>query len=154
LPPHNSAEDQHATETYFGVPWVRVDDAGSQSSQPSAPAEFPEGTYRNEMSIESLLDAKIDESTAHNHAGLWTLTFEDGVFSDGSCAGTYSVSGDRVTATLGDGPDCGSAAGEVLFSAGWQLSGDSLMFTDVRSGHGSERLIETLFGSEPFTRVE
>jgi hypothetical protein len=51
------------------------------------------------------------------------------------------------------GPGCGTAAGKVLFSASWSLEGDQLRFGDVRSGHGNDLLIETLFGTLPFTKI-
>jgi hypothetical protein len=51
------------------------------------------------------------------------------------------------------GEGCGTAAGKVLFSARWTLQGDQLRFSDVRSGHGSDLLIQTLFGGKPFTKI-
>jgi hypothetical protein len=40
-----------------------------------------------------------------------------------------------------------------LFSASWTLQGDQLRFVEVRSGHGSDLLIETLFGGKPFIKI-
>jgi TRAP-type C4-dicarboxylate transport system substrate-binding protein len=119
-------------------------------------SEFPEGTYRMEMTADVLMDAGIDRPTAFNHAGIWTLTFKDGQFLDPGCPGsTYSGTGDRVTIQLGpSGEGCGTAAGKVLFSARWTLEGDQLRFLDVQSGHGSDLLIETLFGGKPFTKID
>jgi hypothetical protein len=117
-------------------------------------AAFPEGVYRMEMTAEVLTAAGVDEPTAHEHAGIWTLTFEDGKFLEGRCPGTYTVDGGRVTITLAELPEpCGDAAGNVLYSAAWTLDGDQLRFTDVRSGHGSDLLVPALFGSTPFTRI-
>jgi TRAP-type C4-dicarboxylate transport system substrate-binding protein len=122
---------------------------------------FPEGVYRMEMPEEFLVQAGVDRPTAHNHAGIWTLTFKDGTFWDGpgassGCPGsTYSVQGGRITIQMGpQGERCGTAAGKVLFNARWALQGDQLRFLDVRSGHeGSDLLVETLFGGKPFTRI-
>jgi TRAP-type C4-dicarboxylate transport system substrate-binding protein len=114
---------------------------------------FPDGVYRMEMPVEVLLDAGVDEVDAYNHAGMWTLTFEDGRFQESSCIGTYTVEDARVVIRLGDDADCGTAAGKVLFSAGWTTDGDQLQFSDVRSGHGSDLLVEALFGTRPFTRI-
>jgi TRAP-type C4-dicarboxylate transport system substrate-binding protein len=129
--------------------------AASASPKPGSAGDFPDGVYRMEMTAEFLEEAGIDRPTAVNHAGIWTLFFEDGRFREGDCPGTYSVEGDRVTITLGSsGDSCGSAAGQVLFSAGWTLTGDQLQFTEVESGHGFDLLIRTLFGGRPFTKIE
>jgi TRAP-type C4-dicarboxylate transport system substrate-binding protein len=119
-------------------------------------SEFPEGTYRMEMTAEFLIEAGVDGPTAFNHAGIYTGTFKDGQFIDPSCPGsTYSVAGDRVTIYMGPtGDGCGTAAGKVLFSARWTLEGNQLRFLDVQSGHGSDLLIETLFGGKPFTKID
>jgi TRAP-type C4-dicarboxylate transport system substrate-binding protein len=121
---------------------------------------FPDGVYRMEITAEFLEEAGVDRPTAFEHAGVWTVTFDDGRFVDASgggdgCPGsTYSVEGARVTIQLGpDGADCGTAAGQVLFSAGWTLDGDQLRFTDVQSGHGPDLLTATLFGGQPFTKI-
>jgi hypothetical protein len=117
---------------------------------------FPEGTYRMEMTAEFLMDAGVDRPTAFNHAGIWTLILRDGQIMDPGCPGsTYSVAGDRVTFQMGPtGAGCGTAAGKILFSARWTLEGDQLRFLDVQSGHGSDLLIETLFGGKPFTKID
>jgi TRAP-type C4-dicarboxylate transport system substrate-binding protein len=115
---------------------------------------FPEGVYRIEMPEEFLVQAGVDRPTAHNHAGIWTLTFKNGQFI-GECPGsTYSVQDGRITIQMGPQVErCGTAAGKVLFSARWALQGDQLRFLDVRSGHGSDLLVETLFGGKPFTKI-
>jgi TRAP-type C4-dicarboxylate transport system substrate-binding protein len=129
--------------------------AGAETSTEVAAGQdgFPDGVYRMEMPVEVLLDAGVNEFDAYNHAGIWTVTFEDGRVQESSCPGTYSVEDARVIIRLSDRPDCGTAAGKVLFSAGWTIDGDELRFEDVRSGHGSDLLIETLFGSRPFIRI-
>jgi TRAP-type C4-dicarboxylate transport system substrate-binding protein len=133
------------------------DQAASEAS--TAEGEFPEGVYRMEISADVLVDAGVDRPTAFDHAGVWTLTFKDGTFLDpddenpGCPGSTYTVEGGRVTIHMGEGPSCGTAAGKVLFTAGWTLDGDQLQFTDVRSDSGSDLLVETLFGSQPFTKI-
>jgi len=123
-------------------------------AQPDA-SGFPEGVYRLEMPVQFLLDAGVDRATANGHAGTWTLAFEDGKFLDPTCPGsTYSVNDGRITIQLGPrGEGCGTAAGQVLFSAGWTVDGDQLQFVDVESGHGFQLLIENLFGGLPFTKI-
>jgi TRAP-type C4-dicarboxylate transport system substrate-binding protein len=129
---------------------------------------FPEGVYRADITEEFLLQAGIDAPSAYDSAAIWTLTFKNGEFNEWdskiegnpdptkpTCPGsTYSVEGSRVTIRLGqDGPGCGSAAGKELFSARWTLQGDQLRFLKVRSGHGSDLLVETLFGGKPFIKI-
>ena len=113
---------------------------------------FPDGVYRMEMTADFLLEAGVDPQNAVEHAGTWTLKFEDGRFEEGPCNGTYTVDGGRLAIHLGE-VDCGSAGGQVLFSAGWTVEGDQLQFTDVQSGHGFDLLIENLFGGQPFTKI-
>lgn len=147
LPPHNTPEDQLMSDAFAGVPWTRIDDA------PGTDLQFPDGVYRMEITAEFLMAAGVDRATAINHAGTWTLTFENGRFTEGSCVGTYAVQGGRVEIVLGSDPQCGTAAEEVLFGAGWTLEDDQLQFTEVRSGHGSDLLVETLFGGQPFAKI-
>ena len=125
------------------------------SGPPSVPATFPEGTYRRDVTLDALLAAGVDEVTARHHAAVWSLTLKDGVLVDPGCPGTtYTTTGGRLTVTSGPtGPDCGEAAGKVLFSAGWHLDGDQMTFTDVLTGHGSDVLIAAIFGGGPFTKI-
>ena len=133
----------------------RTTDGGNTAGDDSAESAFPEGIYRMEMTVDFLMEAGVDRSTAVEHAGVWTLGFEGGKLLDPGCPGsTYSVEDGRVTIRLGpEGESCGTAAGKVLFSAGWTLDGDQLRFRDVQSGHGSDLLIATLFGGQPFTKI-
>jgi TRAP-type C4-dicarboxylate transport system substrate-binding protein len=122
----------------------------------SVPEDFPDGSYRRQVSAGQLRELGVNSSDAEAHAGVWTITFRDGVFSEGAgCPGsTYTTAGARVVVTLGpEGPSCGEAAGAVLFSAGWHLEGTRLTFTDVRSGHSSDVLVAALFGGGPWTRI-
>jgi TRAP-type C4-dicarboxylate transport system substrate-binding protein len=147
-------------------PEVAACEARVQTSPPGSPKPepdsedtlaFPEGIYRMEMTAEFLVAAGIDRSTANEHAGTWTLHFEDGNFLDPGCPGsTYSVTGKRVSIVLGpQGSSCGSAAGGELFSAEWTLEGDVLRFTDVHSGEGPAWQVfhETLWGGKPWVKI-
>lgn len=124
-------------------------------ADPNVPGLFPEGIYRRHITEKSLVEGGIDTATAAQHAGVWTLDLRGGVFGDPGCPdSTYRIESDRLVVELGpQGDSCGDAAGSVLFSSGWQLEGTTMTFTDVRSGHGSDLLITTLIGSEPWTKV-
>jgi hypothetical protein len=129
------------------------------SPVPNVPEEFPEGVYRKEVTAQDLMDVGVNTPDAYGHKGLWTMMLRDGRFGpedDRECPGsTYEIVDGRIVVTLGpEGPGCGEAAGKVLFSAGWQLHGDQLTLTDVKSGHGSDVLIAGLFGTAPWTRLE
>jgi TRAP-type C4-dicarboxylate transport system substrate-binding protein len=129
------------------------------SPAPNVPKEFPEGVYRKEVTAEGLMDVGVNPGDAYNHEGVWMMTIRDGRYGpedDQECPGsTYEIVGQRIVVTLGpEGPACGEAAGKVLFAAGWQLDGDQLMLTDVRSGHGADLLIAGLFGTTPWTKLE
>ncbi|GAA1058511.1 hypothetical protein GCM10017608_25740 [Agromyces luteolus] len=123
-------------------------------------ATFPEGTYRAELDVDDFLAAGVDEGTARNHAGVWTLTFEDGVFDDPGCPGsTYLVRDGRVEVRLGSvGESCGSVAGSVLFNAAWTFADGELRFVDIigseADGPALQRFHEVLWGSQPWKRVE
>ena len=116
------------------------------AADPSVPSVFPEGTYRAQVTREELTAAGVPLDDAIGHAGTWTITFRSGEFFESNCLGTYVVEDARQVITLGSDRDCGTAADTVLFSAGWRLEGTRMTFTDVRSGHGSDRLTEALFG--------
>jgi hypothetical protein len=68
----------------------------------------------------------------------------------GEGQGVYCLDDGRVMlGLLGSPPQCGD-----FWTAGWTLEGDQLRFTDVESHHGSDLLIETLFGGQPWVEVE
>jgi TRAP-type C4-dicarboxylate transport system substrate-binding protein len=127
------------------------------SASPQSP--FPQGTYRMEITKEAFLAAGVDEATAIDHAGIWTITFRDGKYLDPGCPGsTYTVQGGRVSVVLGtQGPGCGGAAGAELFSARWSYNNGILRFLEVRGGSGGgtvwQALGETLWGSQPWQRI-
>lgn len=138
---------------------------GADQATPGAsPAEaaFAEGVYRTEITADFLMDAGVDQATAFNHAGVWTLTFDGGdlVIHEVNTAtgeahessGVYCVEDGRISLGLLGEPPIGEACGD-FWSAGWTLDGDQLQFTDIQSGHGSDLLIETQFGGQPFTKI-
>jgi TRAP-type C4-dicarboxylate transport system substrate-binding protein len=136
------------------------DTAAVEPVATSSSETFPEGTYRKEITDQFLIDAGIDSMTASQHAGIWTMTFDNGQITNSDVnastgdrseeAGVYCVQDGRVSiGLLGQPPECGD-----FWTAGWTLEGDQLTFTDVQSHHGYDLLIDTLFGGRPFTRIE
>ncbi|MFN2487109.1 MAG: TRAP transporter substrate-binding protein DctP [Acidimicrobiia bacterium] len=122
---------------------------------------FPDGVYRTEVTLDSLLETGIDRPTAANHAGLWTLTFASGVLtvvdinaasgSGVTDVGVYCIEGGRVELGIGINepePTCGD-----FWSAAWEIDADQLRFIDVRTGHGSDSLVAALFGDRAWTKI-
>jgi TRAP-type transport system periplasmic protein len=120
---------------------------------------FPEGVYRVEHTMDSLVEAGVDRGLAGDHAGLWTMRFADGqllIEQDGDRGllvdkGVYCVEDGRVALGIdlfSDPPTCGN-----FWSAAWELDGDVLRFEDVVSHHGSEVLTEALWGSQPWRQI-
>ncbi|HSM43930.1 MAG TPA: TRAP transporter substrate-binding protein DctP [Acidimicrobiia bacterium] len=146
-------DDWHAFESAFSAnPWVRVGDVED-------PNTAINGVFRAEILFDDLTRAGIDDETAGQHAGVWTLEFEDGLLTVTDTnhetgvttldRGVYCVEGNEVKLGLiGAPPECGD-----FWSAVWVVDGDEIRFTDVRSGHGSDRLIEALFGNRAFVRT-
>ncbi|MBM7505931.1 hypothetical protein ACFPER_02365 [Agromyces aurantiacus] len=136
------------------------DQADAAAGVDAETAAFPEGTYRAVLDADDFLAAGVDESTAYEHAGVWSLTFEDGTWVDPGCPGsTYRVRDGRVTVRLGPvGESCGTAAGAMLFSAEWTFDGETLRFTDIigseADGPAWQAFHEVLWGSRPWRRVE
>lgn len=123
----------------------------SSTSTGSTPSEFPEGVYRVERSAQYLIEKGMPPQTAHQQAGIVTLTFENGRWLDHrqgveDCGGRYSVEGGRIFLRL-DVAQCGELAGTIVMSARWTLEDGKLRFFDIRRGLPLE------WGSKPWTRI-
>ena len=122
------------------------------SPQDTLPSTFPEGVYRAELRAEELIESGMDPVTAHDLAGIRTLTFENGRWRDHTegidedCVGLYSVRAGFVSLRQ-DRRECGEAAGTLVMTARWSLDGDQLRFVDVRWGRPLE------WGSKPWTKI-
>ena len=123
-------------------------------------AAFPEGAFRADIQYEDFIAVGVDAGPAREHAGVWTLTFEDGVFADPGCPGsTYRVQDERVSVHLGPvGESCGTVAGAMLFSARWTYEDGALRFIDIigsdADGPDWQEFHEVLWGSQPWQRIE
>ena len=135
-------------------------DGSEQTSPLEVNAEFPDGVYEAEITVEFLMDGDVMRPDAVNHGGTWTLTFDSGELTirDVNATtglvseehGVYCVEDGRVILGLiGQPPACGD-----FFNAAWVLEGDQLRFVDVQSDSGFQHFMATLFGGQPFTKVE
>jgi TRAP-type C4-dicarboxylate transport system substrate-binding protein len=121
--------------------------------------KIPEGAYRAEITFEEMVARGVDPATASTNGGIMTLTLDDGRWRHATrgrepdCTGRYSYSGERVSFLADDIPACGTARGQVLFSADWSLHDGALRFTRVRSGEGFDLFARVLWGSEPWRKV-
>ena len=123
---------------------------------------FPEGVYRMEVSAEDLVAQGATPQDGRNHGGIWTMTFHDGrlVLEDrrsgdgqqSSSTGVYCVVDSRV---LVADRQSGQCVPPVLFTAGWQLDGRELRFTEVRDGDDrASALFDALWGGQAWTRID
>jgi hypothetical protein len=134
-------------------------EAGGASTSQVASGEFPQGAFRAERTVESLIASGMSEADAHNYQGLWTLEFDEGALRiedpAGACNGSYTVEVGRVSLVLGSDPSCGTAANSVLFTAGWSMEGDELRFEQLVAGNEAETdLLSALFAGDPWLKVD
>jgi len=126
-------------------------------------AEFPEGVYRYEATLQSFLDAGLDRDLAAQLAGTSELTFSDGELTTVFVADAtgqpivdhqaYCIDGDRVT--VGD-PSNHMQACNDLWSARWEFDGDELRFVDFEvliPGQGDDTVLPAIFTNRPFLRI-
>jgi TRAP-type C4-dicarboxylate transport system substrate-binding protein len=141
-------------EAWTAQPWVLVGDL--------EPEDFPQGSFRVEHTVESLMAQGIDEVNAHNHRGLWTMTFEDGVLTATdttagfTCYGSYPITDGRVSIEF-DGTGAEECQAMALFTATWSFDGDELRFLDLTSeagGSDDEALLEAIYSSQPWVKVD
>ena len=148
--------DQIVRDLLHGKPWRRIQELRSRA------VAFPEGVYRANIPASFLVARGVDASTAATNSGLMTMTFKDGRWlhhtqgptNEPDCGGTYVVRGDRVSITLDAGPECGTAAGGLLFSATWTVHGGALRFTDVQPAEGdSDVFARAEWGGKPWRKI-
>jgi TRAP-type C4-dicarboxylate transport system substrate-binding protein len=137
-------------------PWTKI------GTVRSAAAAFPEGVYRTRLSYGFLRRQGLAPAEAHDAAGLQTMTFRAGHWlgqttdnpaNPPDCGGRYAVANRRVTITVDDGPQCGTAAGGVLFSATWTLEDRTLRLAGIRSGEGLDPFVRAAWGSKPWRKI-
>jgi hypothetical protein len=123
------------------------------SSETAAPTRFPEGVYRADLPAEHLIAKGMDPPTAHQVAGLVTLTIEDGRWLGHTrgipedCGGPYTIEAGRISLRH-DVAQCGAPAGLEVMSARWKLEDDELVFYDFKTGRPLE------WGSKPWKKID
>jgi TRAP-type C4-dicarboxylate transport system substrate-binding protein len=117
------------------------------------PSPFPEGVYRADLTPEYLIQKGMDPVTAHQLAGIRTLTFEHGRWRDHTqgvaedCVGRYSVTTGLLSLRQ-DREECGEPAGTLVMSARWTLKRGELRFFDFHRGRPLE------WASKPWTKID
>jgi TRAP-type C4-dicarboxylate transport system substrate-binding protein len=123
---------------------------------------IPNGTYRNEITVDEMIAAGVDEASARDNAGIHTITLTDGKIHDtgisdvtgveepgSACDATYSVSGDEFTFTWSPETGC---VGD--FTATWSMSGGGLHLGDVSCADDQCGLVDrVLWGLKPFRKI-
>ncbi len=126
------------------------------------------GSYQLEWTADELVEASggaITERDARKNVGVFVLTFEDGTFDQvlsgpfpGSCPGTYTVTGNRVTMVASSDIaewDCGGdSLGVLLVDAEFEVTDEGLLLTDFAlSDTPDVTWWNSLYLSKPMTRI-
>jgi hypothetical protein len=150
-----------ASTTTLGVPPCDTTDTVDDPS-------VLNGVYQVDWSYEDLAEASgLPREIVEENDGLITVTLVDGCFStaweEGTpCAGSYIVTGDRISwvatkqiANWGCAPEL---LGLEISNTAWELTEDQLTLSDFEQIEGLDDiwnvLNTALFGAKPLTRVE
>lgn len=135
----------------FAKQWQRI------LARPRA-ATPPDGVYRWAVTEAELVAAGVAGSDAYFNNGTSTFTIRHGRWNHHQpnasnppdCGGSYDAVGRRVFFHADPGPQCGTAAGQLLFSGLWSVAGGGLRFTDVQP---QDVFSQTLWGSKPWQKI-
>ncbi|GAA4108029.1 hypothetical protein GCM10022415_00400 [Knoellia locipacati] len=136
---------------------------GSAVAQPStsAPAAganlIPDGTYRRDNTLASLVAAGIPEASAKEYVGALTFTLDGGVYTETPppgatfppCVGSYSSTATRLE--LRFETNCSGA-----LAAAWVGTPEGLLLSDLEDATNPRQstFVEAIFGSgRPFTKI-
>jgi hypothetical protein len=126
----------------------------------SAP-RIRDGAYRANVTAASLEARGVDAGDARGNSGVqtlifrgsrWTNTTTKGARHEPACSGNLTYADGWVTLTADCGPQCGTAAGGLLFRARWTFAHDQLRFLAVQA-RGSDPVPQALFGGRPWTKI-
>lgn len=130
------------------------DGGGGRTDDPSV----LDGVYRLEWTLDQLVAAGVPQETVRQFdmAGIFTWTLNDGAlqftseFPDGTtidCGGTYEITADMVDLRLR------RPCPEWLFTANWELTATSLVFTDPLLGGESTASLNVWLAERPWIRM-
>ena len=127
------------------------------STVPAGTNVIPDGTYRRDNTVESLVEAGMDEATAQQYAGMLTFTLDGGVYTETPpagatfppCTGSYSSTDTRLEVRFET--NCSGT-----LSATWEAVDEGLVLSDLRDLVFPEAAadLEAIFGGRPFTRID
>ena len=124
-------------------------------------SRIPDGAYRANVTPASLEARGVSAGDARGSSGVqtlifrasrWTNTTTKGTHHEPACSGDLAYAAGRVTLTADRGPQCGTAAGGLLFSARWTFAGNQLRFFAVQS-EGLDPVPRALFGGRAWTKI-
>lgn len=132
----------------------------AEEATPAVPAGenvIPDGTYRRDNTLETLMEAGLDEADAEDYAGVLTFTLEQGVYTETPppgatfppCVGSYSSTQNQLEVRFET--NCSGT-----LAATWTIGADGLRLSDVHDlvYPSAGLLVEAVFGGRPFTRID
>ena len=117
--------------------------------------------YRADLPADYLVSKGLTEDDAFGNGGIQTLTFKDGRFlhetdspaNPQACGGTFAVEAERVVLNTDAVESCGTAAGDMLFSATWVLKKGELHFAAISSGGREDSFARGYWGAKPWKKI-
>jgi hypothetical protein len=121
-------------------------------------AGIPDGIYRANITEAILRAAGVGSRDAFDNSGIQTLIFKGTRWTNKTmskhhppdCSGDLSYSGNRVSLSADRGPQCGGAAGGLLFSARWSYEHGELRFAAIRPNTVFNR---AAWGVKPWKKI-
>ncbi len=112
-----------------------------------------DGTWRLEVSRETLLEAGVGPTDASNNMGIWTWRVGQGhaiPIKEGQapCDSEYRIDADRLSILFDEASGCSDD-----FTAHWRREGDRLLLTDVESPVVGGAVFYEAFFSGGLTRI-
>jgi hypothetical protein len=136
------------------------------SSEPSTDTQIwskglpPNGVWQVQLTSEDVIQLGVSKANAPDWSGVFTHTFQDGVFhttwegtegsavgKTGSCDGTYELVDDFVRIILSS--DCGSEVDDIQ----WRLDPDGLHFHCITVENGISVEVKAIFNAKPYQKI-
>lgn len=117
---------------------------------------IPDGTYRRDNSLKSLMKAGLDKASAEEYAGVLTFTLDHGVYTETPppgatfppCTGSYSSTESQLEVRFET-----NCSGTI--SGTWALAANGLLLSDLQDPAHPEgkRFVEAIFGGRVFAKI-